>query len=136
MCLSQAVHHQNEIPEKFKSGIGYKIMKLNDKKRFGIFKSYSGAHYQCNEKGLIKNWFYHSSKDVILGDCFSYPAGFHIYTNIRDTADVSQYYRVVKVQYEDTVFVGMNNLDDLGETVIARKMKILGEVNPNEELVG
>lgn len=133
MCL-EIVKHRTDIPAVYsKRKIGYKY--------FSVVLNSKGVKSSKRVRPVYRKSLYGGRSPETLtigreylstrGTIQSYPAGFHIYRNKKDIACFkrSDIYVAVKVEYDDVVAVGQDRYGDFGETVIARKMKIIEILN-------
>lgn len=78
----------------------------------------------------IGEWI--KSKDLIIeGNCCdkSYTSGFHIFTNQEDAKQYQDSYTVFLVEFCDIVAVGKQSDNDIGLTVVAKRMKLLRKIS-------
>lgn len=135
MCME--IIYEDRNLEIFNESFGFKRMHRANKyawswNPFRFFRKpkYFGIFYNANDSGLALGKTYRSSEGNIVGRYNEYPAGFHIYKNVADAVDDTGV--VVKVIFNDVVAVGKNSKSDSGDTVIARNMTIIKELEYKE----
>jgi len=122
MCL--AIINTTKPKKYTKIQYGYKWMDYSN-----FYKEFNFP-FRARKNWIKKNEWLTDNKNTPIFSLFAnknYPTGFHIYLNLDDAMnECNRWYSgvVVKIWFKNVVAIGKNSKQDIGQTVIAKNMKI------------
>ncbi len=135
MCLDVINRNYNYwFPRKVKnstvSGFGYKVFQFDDNHIYGcIMRGSMGVPIQYELDKWYKSPFSFMTKSLWSG---YYLLAYHIFENKVDAQSYrmgyGKGYKLYYVEYEGILSIGKQNYSDTDCTVVAKKMKLLHEV--------